>query len=138
MRNFFARLLSSVARFMNGRYGIDGLFMPILIASCVCTFLSSFRVLWFFRPIGTLLLLYALFRACSKNYEKRRQELFYYQKFADNFLKKYRTLRLRYQDRHIKKYFKCPRCKTTLSVPKGKGKLQITCPKCREKFIRKT
>ena len=138
MRSFFSRLLGSLARFMNGRYGIDGLFMPIVVTSCVCTLLSSFGVLWFFRPIGTLLLLYALFRACSKNYDKRRQELYRYQKFATAFSKKIGFLRQQYQDRHIRKYFKCPCCKTRLFVPKGKGKIQITCRQCGHKFIKKT
>ena len=36
------------------------------------------------------------------------------------------------------RYFACPKCRQTVRVPRGKGKISITCPKCREKFIRKT
>ena len=28
------------------------------------------------------------------------------------------------------KYFTCPNCRTVCRVPRGKGKIIITCPKC--------
>ena len=34
--------------------------------------------------------------------------------------------------------FYCPKCKAACFVPRGKGKVRITCPKCGEKFIGKT
>lgn len=36
------------------------------------------------------------------------------------------------------KYFRCKKCKNKLRVPRGKGKIEITCPACGNKFIRKT
>ena len=36
------------------------------------------------------------------------------------------------------RYFLCPRCRQTVRVPRGKGRILITCPKCKEKFQRKT
>ncbi len=33
---------------------------------------------------------------------------------------------------------KCPKCGITTRVPKGKGKIRITCPKCGEIFQRKS
>ena len=36
------------------------------------------------------------------------------------------------------RYFDCPKCHQTVRVPKGKGKIAISCPKCREKFVKKT
>lgn len=35
-----------------------------------------------------------------------------------------------WKNRKTTKYFKCDNCKQKLSVPKGKGKLRIICPKC--------
>ncbi len=32
-------------------------------------------------------------------------------------------------------FFTCPRCRAALRVPKGKGRIKITCPKCGEKFL---
>lgn len=37
-----------------------------------------------------------------------------------------------------KKLFKCPVCRKVVRVPKGRGKIEITCPNCKSKFIRKT
>ncbi len=42
------------------------------------------------------------------------------------------------QDSRYYKYFNCPNCNQKVRVPKGKGKIEITCPKCRTTFIRKT
>jgi len=36
------------------------------------------------------------------------------------------------------RYFDCPKCRQMVRVPRGKGKISITCPKCREKFVRKS
>ena len=32
-------------------------------------------------------------------------------------------------------YFFCSKCRQKLRVPKGKGKIEITCPVCRNQFI---
>ena len=36
------------------------------------------------------------------------------------------------------RYYTCPRCRQTVRVPRGKGKIAITCPRCKERFIKKT
>lgn len=41
-------------------------------------------------------------------------------------------------DAKTHKHFKCPKCRQEVRVPKGKGKVLITCPKCGEKFQKKT
>jgi len=74
----------------------------------------------------------------SRNIKRRRAE-------NDRFLRYWwpvrtkasRSLSLARQ-RKTHKFFKCPGCGNTLRVPRGKGKLQITCPKCGERFSRKT
>ncbi len=138
MRNFFSRLLYSLSRFLQGRYGIDALFLPIVIVSCVFTLLSSVRPLGWLRLIGTALLLYALFRVLSKNFPKRQRELQFYLNWKNKLTQKFRLYRRIWQERREKKYFKCPNCKTYLSVPKGKGKLKINCRKCSHQFTRKS
>lgn len=35
------------------------------------------------------------------------------------------------------RYFACPKCGQTVRVPKGAGKIRVTCPKCGEKFEKK-
>ena len=138
MHNFFKRLGMRLSQFMAGRYGVDALFLPLVIVSCVFTFISNFKGLGLFRLIGTIILCYALFRACSRNFDKRRRELYTYSQFSQKIRKYFRLKKKIYQERNIKKYFRCPNCKTYLCVPKGKGKLKIQCKKCHHEFIRKS
>ena len=42
------------------------------------------------------------------------------------------------QERKNYKVFVCPTCKQKLRVPRGKGTISITCPKCATSFIKKT
>jgi peptidoglycan/LPS O-acetylase OafA/YrhL len=68
----------------------------------------------------------AIFRSLSRNiykrYEENRKFLVFFQKLKDK----------------DHRYYNCPRCRQQVRVPKGKGKISITCPKCREKFIKTT
>jgi ribosomal protein L37AE/L43A len=69
---------------------------------------------------------WAMFRILSRNTYKRYQEN-----------RKYLMILQRLKDREHR-YYDCPRCHQQVRVPRGKGKIAISCPKCREKFIRKT
>lgn len=138
MHNFLQRLQYSLSRFFQGRYGIDGLFLPIVITSCVFTLLSSFRGLGLLRLLGTALLIYAVFRACSRNFTARQKELRGYLSVKNKISAEFRLRQRMYQERKLKKYFRCPVCKTWLCVPKGKGKLRISCRKCNHTFVRKS
>ena len=123
--------------FMIGRYGPDQLYMACLIAAVVLGLLSRLLGGWL-SLLSTLLLVYAMFRMLSRNIYKRRRE-------NDKFLKYWWPVRMwfirkiqRLKSSKTYAFFKCPACKNTLRVPKGKGKIQITCPKCGERFIKKT
>ncbi len=138
MRNFLRNLAYKFSRFMYGRNGNDTLNTFLLIASLVCSILSSFKPFIILYPISSILLIYMLYRFFSKNLEKRRKEN---AKFFDIKLKvtgKINLLKRKWQDRNTHRYFKCPSCKKSLRVPKGRGKIEISCPKCNHKFIRKT
>ena len=117
-------------RFMAGRYGTDKLNMVILGAGVVACLISVFLPL---PPVNLLLtvisyglMVWAIFRTMSRNTYKRYQ---------DN--RRFLMIIDRIKDRSHK-YYDCPRCRQPVRVPRGKGKIAITCPKCKEKFIRKT
>ena len=129
-RQFMAQLSAKIQRFMAGRYGTDRLNMTILGAGLVACLISPF----FHRPLINLLLtvlsyglmIWAIFRTLSRNTYKRYQENRKFLQFFD-----------RLKDREHR-YFDCPKCRQVVRVPRGKGKISITCPRCREKFIKKT
>ena len=116
--------------FMAGRYGTDKLNMTILgvgvIASIVGMFVLFPRLKMLLTLVSYALMFWAIFRCFSRNTYKRYQEN-----------RKFLMLLDRIKD-HEHKYFSCPRCKQPVRVPRGKGKISIKCPKCGEKFIKKT
>ena len=117
-------------RFMTGRYGTDKLNMFILGGGLIACLLALFiRVLAVNLALTLLsygLMFWAIFRTLSRNTYRRYQEN-----------RKFLLLLDRIKDRKHK-HFSCPKCHQPVRVPKGKGKIAITCPKCREKFIRKS
>lgn len=121
---------SWLQRFMAGRYGTDKLNMFILGIGVACCLVSLFVT---FAPVKLVLTLisyvmmfWAIFRSFSRNTYKRYQEN-----------RRFLLLLDRFKDRQHR-YYDCPKCRQPVRVPRGKGKIAITCPKCKEKFIRKT
>lgn len=117
-------------RFMMGRYGTDKLNMVILAAGVVISLASVFIRNPLIGLILTTasygLMIWAIFRCMSRNTYKRYRENRRFLMMID-----------RIKDREHR-HFDCPKCHQPVRVPRGKGKIAITCPKCKEKFIRKT
>ena len=117
-------------RFMAGRYGTDKLNVLRLIVGLIVTVANMFVKLGWLNLVltllGWLLLGLVIFRTLSRNIYKRYREN-----------RKYLMLLQRIKDREHR-YYDCPKCRQQVRVPRGKGKIAITCPKCKEKFIKKT
>ena len=129
MKNLLFKLRTRMNRFMQGRYGMDRLSSVLLWISVALAVLAMF--LPGYVGLVVTLLTYvlmgiAVFRALSHNTYKRYRENRW-------FL----SLGSRLKDRDHR-YYTCPKCHQSVRVPKGKGKIAITCPKCKEKFIKKT
>ena len=131
IRNFLRNL-------MVGRYGPDHLNIAMIILSLVISLvhgITRFTPLMF---LSYIILALALYRMLSRNIKRRRAE-------NDRFIRYWWPIRTRIgrslaniKHRKTHRFIKCHGCGNTLRVPKGKGKLQITCPKCGERFIKKT
>ena len=129
-RQFTLKIAYGYRRFMEGRYGTDRLNMTILTAGLVLCIVSMFFRIPLVNLVLTLLsyvlMFWAIFRTLSRNTYKRYQEN-----------RKYLQIFDRLKDREHR-YFDCPKCRQLVRVPRGKGKIAITCPRCREKFVKKT
>lgn len=130
LRQFGGKISAGIRSFMIGRYGTDKLNMYILGAGVIVCLLSLFLqfsyVPLMLTALSYVLMFWAIFRSFSRNTYKRYQENRKFLLFLD-----------RIKDRKHK-YFSCPKCRQPVRVPRGKGKIAISCPKCKEKFIRKT
>ena len=129
-KQFLAQLTAKLQRFMAGRYGTDRLNMAILgvgLAAClISAFFRNALINLILTALSYGLMIWAVTRCLSRNVYKRYQENRKFLQFFD-----------RLKDRQHR-YYDCPKCRQVVRVPRGKGKIAITCPKCREKFIRKT
>lgn len=134
----FKRFLSNFQRVMQGRYGYDELSRFLIIFSLVLMILSMIKILWFLNIFALICLMWATFRCYSKNIQKRLYEQEQFLKITQKPRKFFSVQKMKWQDRKIYRYFKCKNCKATLRVPKGKGKIEITCPKCKTKEIKHT
>jgi uncharacterized C2H2 Zn-finger protein len=138
MKNWFQRLGYRMASFMYGRYGNDELTKVLMVISLVFLVLSWIPVLWFFYFLALAVMVWSLFRSFSKNIFKRRRELERYLKMKNGFLGFFKLRRNKWRDRKTHTYFKCPKCKAVLRVPRGKGSIIVTCPKCGERIEKTT
>ena len=133
--NFFQRIGNALSRFMYGRNGVDRLGLPMI---WVALLLDIINMLLREKPVVSgitglvsgVLLFTALFRMFSRNLEKRRAE-------NTRFMEKVwwpvsRRMAGARQQRMDKehRYFTCHRCGAVCRVPRGKGRIVITCPRC--------
>lgn len=135
----FKRIGNAIRRFMYGRYGSDQLNLALLITAITISLTNSIlatalsvSVVYtnIISPVlyllTTLLLVLCLVRMFSRSIYRRQQE-------NKVFLRFWNRLRDRKN-----RYFSCPNCRQVVRVPRHRGKINIRCPKCGEKFIRKT
>ena len=126
---------------MAGRYGADQFGRFLSGAALVLLIVNLFvrgvvgQILYF---LVLAVLVYNIFRMFSKNTAARYKENVAYLKVKNRVVGWYANLRRRIRESKTHRFYKCPTCKTTVRVPKGKGKINIRCPKCGEKFIKKT
>lgn len=130
-------------RFMQGRYGVDQFSKFTMGAALVCIILSMFfsktgMIGAFLDTIGLAALIYTYFRILSKNVSKRYAENQKYLALSSKWrmrLNREINLMKQRKDYHI---YSCPGCGQKIRMPRGKGKIEISCPKCHTKFVKKS
>jgi Uncharacterized paraquat-inducible protein A len=141
------KILLGLRLLMQERYGIDQLHHALMLLSVILLVFSilmrrikfvgsALMILWL------IVLFYALFRVFSTNIEKRTREnenfLRLIGRYSGEVSRGFENLgsgptfvQKRDPD---KKYVKCPKCKSTLRVPRQKGKHTVRCPRCDHRF----
>ena len=124
-------------RFMLGRYGNDQFnrFLMILVLVCFALSLIGIRL---FYALGIICLVYAYFRMLSRNIYKRRMENTSYLKYEYKVRQFFSTWKRDMRQRKTHHIYRCPSCRQKIRIPRGKGKIEIRCPKCGQTFIKKS
>ncbi len=123
-------------RFMQGRHGLDALGRFLNIITIILLLISMF-----FQPLVAVsfaLIVYTYFRVFSRSTYKRSAENAAYLRVKGRVTGWIGARKTMFQGRKTTRFFKCPACHQLISIPKGKGKITITCPKCRERFSGKS
>ena len=126
----FRRIGDWFRNFMLGRYGSDKLNVVLLTSGIVLMLLGSLlqKFTWagVFSILGYVALIWCIFRMYSRNIDARRRENSAFLNFFNHL-----------KDREHR-YYRCPKCHQTVRVPRGRGKINIRCPKCGGEFIKTT
>ena len=107
---------------MYGRYGIDQLGNFMMWAAVAMMIFGAVVRSSLIYTLALVLIVWADVRIMSKNHSKR---------YAEN--QKFLELKNR-----VVGFFRGPSCHQQVRVPKGKGHIEIRCPKCGTKFIKNT
>ena len=138
MRRLMGDMRSKLYQFMIGRNGADEfsrfLSWFILILLLFGIFVRIPLISW----IALVLIVYMYWRVFSRDLDKRRQENQKYLNLRYKLAASWSKGRRQAAQRRDYRFYKCPVCKQKVRVPKGHGRIEITCPKCREKFVRKS
>lgn len=131
---------NAIGGLFRGRYGADqyGVFLLIFALIVMAAGIIANNVLGtVLMGVATGLIIFAYVRMLSKKPEKRREENKVYLYRRNSVLAFFKIFWRKLKEGKTYRFYKCPKCAVVLRIPKGAGTIQITCPKCGEKFIKK-
>ena len=121
---------------MVGRYGSDDFGKFLMITALVLLIVSMFFGRGILFVIALAVVAYSYYRMLSRDFGKRAAENSKYREVTAGVRRQFRIWKRRFSDRKEYRYFRCPTCSQEVRVPKGKGHIRITCPKCKGQFDR--
>lgn len=125
-------------RFMQGRYGADKLGQFLSGVSVALLVISIFDKTRLSFTAALALLIYSYFRIFSKNIPKRYAENQKYLALTGRLRQKLAKKKSELQQRRVYHIYKCPGCGQKMRIPKGRGKIEVRCPKCGTIFVKKS
>ena len=130
-------------QFMVGRYGADQMGRATWIASFICLILSLLLsgvpvAGTIFTFLGLAGIVYSYFRMFSRNIPARYEENQRYLEKTAGIRRRLNREKYLMNERKTNHIFTCPGCHAKLRVPKGKGKIELTCPKCQTRFVKRS
>lgn len=135
-RRFFMNLSYKLRSSMTGRYGFDELSKFLSWFAIILLVINLITNFYIFYVLALVSVIYSIFRTYSKNFSQRQKERQFYLKYTGKIKSWYNLRKRIWSERKYNKYLKCPKCKAYLHVPKGRGKIIITCPKCKNEFTK--
>lgn len=130
-------------KFMQGRNGVDDFArftMGVAFVSIVLAiFAGNGSMLGsLLDTIGLLAIVYTYYRILSKDIQRRYEENQKYLGMTSKIRMRFQKEKNLMQQRKTYHIYNCPGCGQKIRIPRGKGKIEIDCPKCHTKFVKKS
>ena len=125
-------------QFMAGRYGTDAWTQSLSIRAVALLLVSLLPGRGLFPWRGLAALIYCYSPPFSRNISRRTEENYRFCSFQERLAGKWKGVKRRWADRNTYRYYRCPKCRQMLRVPKGRGRIEISCPRCGTQFIKKS
>lgn len=135
--NLWERIKQWFRTFMTGRHGIDQLSMMLVWAGLALYLVDVFLGSGILTLLSLACYVYSLFRAFSRNRDKRLEENRRYTQWLYGIKRSWSQARARFANRKEYKYFRCPQCRTWIRIPRGAGDVNVTCRNCGNRFGQK-
>ncbi len=122
---------------MYGRNGADQLSLATMWAAVILWAIFLFSGWLAVYLLSLILMIYTFFRMFSKRVDRRRAENAKFMDAVRPLRRKLSALSCRMRDKDHR-YFRCPNCGQQMRVPRGKGRIQVTCRSCGITFEEKS
>ena len=123
---------------MAGRYGIDPFGQFTLITTIILMLIASFTRSGILSSLSWVLFFYTYFRMFSRNVYKRAAENQAYLNKTYKLRNWFTRQKSMLEQRKIHHIYRCPSCRQKIRIPRGKGKIEVRCPKCGTTFIKRS
>jgi len=124
-------------RFMAGRYGVDEL-SRFLNFVTLFVLVAGIFLLPQASSFALVVIIINYFRIFSRNTYARSNENAAFMRKRNQLTGWFSSKKSRFGQLKTHRFYKCVSCKKTIRIPRGKGKIEITCPVCQNKFIRRS
>ena len=138
MKDWIYRMRLKIQRWMYGRNGLDELGKAVYMSGLVIIVVNFFSRSVMVSSLAMALFIYVIYRCCSKDIKKRREENIIYNEWLRKQSKYVEVIKLNWKYRKTNRYYICKACGQIIRVPKGKGRIEIVCPNCKHIFIKRT
>ena len=123
-----------MAEWLRGRQGPDDLTVFCVDVAMVLVLINAFAHVGVLSFVALAVLAYGIFRIQSRNLGARARENEAFLRALGPARPWFQNPRAAWGELRAYKHVRCTSCKQKVRVPRGKGRLRVTCPKCKAKF----
>ena len=125
-------------RLMAGRYGTDQLSQFLLGAGAALMVINLFLRIPLLNALVLADFAWIYVRMFSRNFARQSAQNAKFLTLKARFLAVFRDIPGAFRQFRAYHIYRCPQCRQRIRIPRGRGRIAITCHKCRHEFIRKS